>query len=151
MVRTAAWTLWRPARRGFSLLEALIASVVLGMTVLAVCSAVAAGQKTSIEGQKLILGAMVSGDLLSELSSLPYDQLDKLDGTTQGVGAMRTLDGVAYPQTYWMVGRRLSVQEQIVSYPDIGVSIRGVRLVVTAFDDERDLLSVERFIAEPAS
>lgn len=137
--------------RGFSLLEALIASVVLGMTVLALTSAVAAGQRTSIEGQKMVLGSMSASDLLSEASSVPYKELEALDGLTQGVGLMQTLDGGAYPSTYWMVGRRLSVVEEIVTYEELGVSIRGLRLTATAFDEERDLLSLERFIPEPVS
>lgn len=141
----------RRDRRAFSLLEAMIACVVLGISVLALCSAIAAGQRTSIDGQKRVLAAMAANDLLSELSAEPYADLDKHNGRAENVGELATLDAAEYPVTYWLIGRRLLVEEQIIEDEDLGVAIRGRRLVVTAFDDERDLLSVERFIAEPAS
>lgn len=150
-MQTLARTSRRRQRRAFSLLEAMIACVVLGITVLALCGAVAAGQRTSIEGQKRILAAMASNDLLCELSAEPYNELDKHSGRTEPVGVLTTLDGAAYPNSYWLIGRRLLVEEQLISDEQLGVTIRGRRLIVTTFDDERDLLSVERFIAEPAS
>ena len=65
----------RANRRGFTLLESLIAMVILAATVLAVGSAINASSQQSIEGQKQILAAMAADDLLAELSALPYADL----------------------------------------------------------------------------
>ncbi len=60
--------------RGFSLLEALIASVTLAVIVLAVGAAVSAGRQQSIEGEKQILAAIAAWErveLVDRSSLLP--------------------------------------------------------------------------------
>lgn len=136
---------------GFTLLESLIAASLLVMVVLAVITGVTTAQQVSFEGQKRILGAMAADDLMGELVTLPYADLKDRDGWKQAPGAMTTLDGQAYPTTNWAVGRSVSVQEEIKTEPALGVSIKGLRVIVTAQDADQDLLSIEMFVPEPAS
>lgn len=140
-----------PTRRGYTLIEALVASVLLGLIVLAVMSAVAASQKLSFEGQKQMLGAMAADDLLAELATLSYAERGLRDGMLQQVGAITTLDGQAYPGLYWALGRRVLVEEQNVEHAETGIVVRGQRVAVTTFDDRRDIATIETFIAEPAA
>jgi hypothetical protein len=141
----------RRAARGYSLIEALVASVLLGVIVLAVMSAVAASQKVAFESEKLMLGSITAGDLMGELVTLPYSDIRLRDGLEQPVGAMATLDGAAYPSTYWALGRRVTVTDQTIMHAPTKAQIKGVRVVVTAFDTGRDVASVETFVPEPAS
>lgn len=137
-------------RRAFTLLEALIASGVLAMSVLALSSALGAGQKNSIEAQKMILGAIAASDLMSELSSVPYANLSTYNGRNEAVGAMTTLDSGAYPSTYWMIGRRTAVSAETITEGSLSVVIKGLRIVVTATDGTRDVAAARVFIPEPA-
>lgn len=137
--------------RAFTLIEALIATGILSMSVLALSSAVAAGQKSSIEGQKMVLASMAVSDLMSELMTVSYGQIKSHDGRTETPGQMRTLDGGFYPNTYWMIGRVVSATDQTVTEPGLGVTIRGVKVVVSATDGKRTLLSAEAFVPEPGS
>ena len=141
----------RVVRRGFTLLESLIALTILTATVLAVGAAISASSQQSIEGQKQILAAMAADDLLAELSALPYDQLITHDGLDQGVGAMETLDTTPYPDTYWLIGRTVSVVETDVTTGDLGVKVRGMLVTVSAYDENRTLSEIQTFIPEPAS
>ncbi len=141
----------RGRRGGFSLIEALAASVVLAMVVLAVGSAVSAGRTTSLEGQKIVLAAMAADDLMSELSAQPYDELLSYDGLTQAVGNLRTLDDEAYPGEYHELGRSATVRTRLLFQAELGVTVRGREVVVTVFDDARTLAEVSSFFAEPAS
>jgi len=136
--------------RGFSLIEALAASVVLAMVVLAVGSAVSAGRSTSIEGQKIVLASMAADDLMSELSAQPYDDLLSYDGLEQTVGAMRTLDDEPYPPEYRELGRVVTVRVRLLTQTDLGVIVRGRDVIVTVFDDIRTLAEVSAFFPEPA-
>lgn len=138
------------AARGFSLLEALVASVVLAITVLAVGSAISAGRQQSIEGEKQILAAMAAQDLMSELRSVPYASLSNYNGLNQAPGAMATLDGRAYPDTYWLVGRAAVVENATVTYAPLGVVVHGKRIEVSVRDEARVLATVETFVPEPA-
>lgn len=138
-------------RAAVTLLEALLASAILLITVLALTSAIAAGQAASLVSQKLFLGAMVIDDLLSELSGVPYDDLPDFDELVQNPGALETVDGAPYPQAYWPVGRRVEVLDVTIKESASGAIIRGRSVTVFAFDDTGELCSATLFIAEPAS
>jgi len=140
----------RSGRRGFTLIENLIAAALLGVMVLAVGLAVSSTQKASEDGQEMILGSMAADDLLSELRAEPYATLPTYNGMNQPVGSIQTLSGDAYPDTYWAIGRSVLVED--VQYQDggLGTKINGRRLVVSAFDDNRTLLQLETFVPEPA-
>jgi hypothetical protein len=132
------------------LLESLIASAVLAIVVLAVGSAVSAGQKSSFEGQKMILASMAADDLLSELRAIPYANLPTYDGLNQPVGQLQTLSSEAYPDTYWSVGRSVTVTDAQYLEPGLGAKINGRQIIVIAFDDSRTIVQLETFVPEPA-
>lgn len=141
----------RRRNRAFTLIEAMVAISVLSLSVLALSSAVAAGQQASLEGQKMVLGALAVSDMMSELSSVSYNNLASYDGRNAVPGQMRTLDNAAYPSTYWAVGRRVSVKPTRFIEPGIGVEFGGLTITVLAVDAEgRTVASAERFVPEPA-
>ena len=138
-------------RRGFTLIENLMAAVVLGVVVLAVGLAVSASQKASFEGQKAILASMAADDLMSELRAVAYDDLPLHAGLFQAVGEIVTLTGAAYPETYWPIGRRVSVADTQIQEEGLGAFVDGQLVTVTVFDEFRDIISLETFFLEPAS
>lgn len=148
--RRPRWIRALAARRALTLIESLIASAILLMAVLALTSALAAGQAAAIEGQKLLLGSLAVDDLLSELWSEDYDDLPSYDGVQDDVGEIATLDGEAYPDSFWMLGRRVEVEDRDIKSAKTGVIVRGRIVRVIAFDADRDLVSAELFVAEPA-
>lgn len=142
----------REDRRGFTLLESLIAMVILAATVLAVASAISASSQQSVEGQKQILAAMAADDLLAELSATPYAQLIAYDGLDQGIGQIETLGLTPYPDTYWLIGRTVSVVETMMSTGGgLGVDVRGMLVTVLVYDENRTLSQIQVFIPEPAA
>ncbi len=142
----------KPARapRGFTLLEALFGCVILTISMMALGVAVGAGQRSSLDGRKAVLGAMAVDDLLAELSSVDYASLAGYDSFTQAVGEIQAIDGEDYPASFWCVGRRASAKQQEIDVPSLGVKVRGMRVVATAFDETRDVAVAEVFIPEPA-
>lgn len=149
----ACWNnLTRGARRwgrAFSLLEALVASVALAVIVLAVGSAVSAGRQQSREAEQTILATIAADDLMSELSTEPYATLSNHNGLTQAPGAMTTLTGLSYPNSYAEIGRSVLVETTTVTDQGMGVIIVGKRVVVTSHDATRVLASLETFVPEP--
>lgn len=135
--------------RGFTLLEALIASAVLAITVLALGAAVSAAQMLSLESRKAVLGSMVCGDYMSELMTLSYDDIETRSGEITPVGELTTIDGVAYPETYWALGRGVNVQEELMTIDGLGVTVRGLAIEVTAFDEQRVVATAQAFLPEP--
>lgn len=127
----------------------MVASALLGLVVMAVISAVSTAQQLSFEGQKRILAAMAADDLMSELVTLPYAELRAKDALREAPGTMKTLDGTPYPPTFWALGRIVSVREQLITDTGLGVTVRGLRVVVSADDEFATLATVETFIPEP--
>lgn len=141
---------WKASRRNaFTLLEALVASVVLALVVLAVGAAVSAGQVSTLKGTSTILASMAADDLMNELASLPYDQLVSYDGFTQQAGAITSLQGTPYPQSYYSISRSAEVFVQIIQDAETGARVRGTTIRVVAAADAQSIITIETFIAEP--
>jgi hypothetical protein len=115
---------------------------------LAVATAVATAQQLAFESQKRLLASIAADDLLTEISTLPYDDLSALDNRTDAIGAMETLDGAAYPGDFWALGRRVGVRPETIVDTDTGVSVDGRLVTVTTFDEFADLASYELFVAQ---
>lgn len=135
--------------RGFTLLEALVASVILGASVIAVVSAMSTAQKLAFEGQKRVLGAMAANDLLIELSTLDYSVLKAHAPINHSAGQMESLDGTDYPASFWALGRSMTVEETKVTDAKSGAVVQGVKVVVSATDEDKTLCMIEAFFAEP--
>lgn len=137
-------------RRGFTLIEALVASALLGIVTLAVITAVASAQTLTFEGQKQILAVMAADDLMTELMTLPYADLKAKNGLDQPVGQMTTLGGTPYPSSCWAIGRSVQATEEIIPCDGLDVQIKGVRVIVSTRDEFRILASIVSFVPEPA-
>lgn len=141
----------RRRRRGFSLVESLVAVSILGAAVLAVSVAITTAQQVAFEGQKRMLAAIAADDMLSELATLEYRDRPDWDGVLQEVGALQTIDGEAYPEAYWAVGRQVTVTEVVIDDDGLGIPIRGQEIVVTIIDSMGVIGTVEAFMPEPSS
>lgn len=136
-------------RRGFTLLEALFASVVLGISVLAVISAITTAQQIAFDGQKRVLAAIAANDYLAELTTIPYSELPFHDNTFHPIGEMTTLDGAQYPESFWALSRSVTVTNTTLYDPEFGAAIDGLQLVVTCDDELHEYARLERFIPDP--
>lgn len=136
-------------RAGFTLLESMVAVVLLGTIMLAVVAALSASQKVAFEGQKRILAAIACDDLMSELATLSYDDLKLKDGTVEPVGEMQTLDGSPYPSSFWTIGRTTTVEPMTMTDSDSGASVEGVLVTVAGMDDAITLIQVQLFVPDP--
>jgi hypothetical protein len=130
--------------------EAAMASVVLGLIMLAVATAISTAQQVSFEGQKRLLSALVADDLMIEIATRDYDDLSGLDGLEQEIGSMATLDGVSYPDAYWALGRRVGVEPHTMTDEATGASVPGRLVRVAAFDQFTELAVCELFVPEPS-
>jgi len=137
-------------RRAFTLLEALFASTILSLVVLAVISALSAAQMQSFEGQKTILAAIAANNHLAELVTLDYADLRAKDGQVEVPGELMSIDGVAYPSPFWALGRDVLVVETVQTIAELSTEITGLRVVVRVNDDARVLAEIQTFVPEPA-
>lgn len=139
-------------RRGYTLLESLIASSILLIVVIAVMSAITAGQQQAFAARQRILGSLSADALLGRLMVLPYDDLAAWNGYLEPVGDMRRLDGSTMPPAYMQIGRSVKVSSENHDVSGTDVQVAGRRVVVRAFDiEDRTLTSLDFFMPEPQS
>lgn len=139
-------------RRAFTLLESLMAAGILLCVVVAVTSAVTAGQQQAYEAQQRIAAGLAAEELMSRLMAKPYSDLATWHGHTQAVGTMTNMAGHAMPDMFDGIGRNVSVTTSLQEIPDIDVRVRGRTVTVRAFDQTGRVLSeLQRFVPEPSS
>lgn len=138
-------------RRGFTLLEALMASGILLIAVIAVTSAVTAGQHHALEAKLHISGSIAAEELMGRLQTVAYsDLISNWDGFEEAPGEMETMSGEAYPRPFDRIGRRISITTSIHAIQGINVKVHGLTVEVEAFDDRGvSLVTIRRFIPQP--
>lgn len=141
----------RSPRTAFTLLEAMIALVIMSLTVTALSMAIGSGSQHAVEAVDQLEGALAAEALLAEVTALDYASLDTYNGRDESPGTMQTFEGVDYPDSFYRVGRRVAVVEMLKTIPDFGVKVRGKEIAVEAYDvDDRTLVTLVVFVVEPS-
>jgi hypothetical protein len=144
----------RFARRGFTLMEALMATGVLLVVVVAVTSAITAGQQNAFEAQQRIAGALAAEELMGRISTSTYARLPNWDGFIENAGSLTDMDGQPLPPSMQVVGREAHVTTGMknITSGGLDVRVRGRSVTVRSFDkNNRTLASMATFVPEPQS
>jgi prepilin-type N-terminal cleavage/methylation domain-containing protein len=138
-------------QRGFTLIESLMASGVLLITVLAVSAALTAGQQHAYEAHQRIAGALAAEEMMGRVSSYGFDELRPLH-RVEAVGELVDAARQPFPESFAGVGREIWILETMEKIEGLNVQIRGYRVRVRTFDANNiTLADIGRFVPEPAS
>jgi hypothetical protein len=128
----------------------MAAGILLGI-VMAVTSAITAGQQHALEAQHRIAGAIAAEELLSRLVIDSYDNLAKWNGFAEAVGTLTDATGDAMPAMFDAIGRTVDVTTETREIEALGVTIKGRCVIVRALDSEAQVLAeLTHFMPEPA-
>lgn len=134
---------------GFTLLEAMMASSLLFVIVVAVLSAITSGQQHAYESHVRIAGTLAAEDLMGRLATESYNNLASWNGHTEAVGAMTDIKANAMPEMFDMIGRNVTVTTSLETLPN-GVKVRGSVITVNAYDNTgRAVCTLKQFVPEP--
>jgi len=140
------------SRRGFALLEVMIAVGLLTFAVTSIATAIVAAQQHSLEARITIVASVAAESLLTKISQEPWEIIDSWQGYTQEVGTIVDPAGIELRGDWGAIGRRVSIAETDVFIEPLQVFIMGRTVTVTVFsEDGRELTTVHRFIPEPQS
>jgi len=160
----------RCKHRGFTLVEALIASVVLSVTVLAVTEAVVTGQMQAYDAVYAQRGLSASEQLMERVLALPYndpgdaltigpddgetsaadfDNIDDYHGYSESTGELTDASGNALPDEFDDFSRSVTITNADVNVSGFSSNVVGLRIVVTTTDTAGREWSLTRFVAEP--
>lgn len=137
--------------RGLTLLEALIASVILTGMVLATAAALSSTQQNSQFAEDQVQGALAADAKMAEILADEYANFRSYNGLDEAPGTMKTAQGTAFPISFYRIGRRVSVVQQQLSFGGFdGYSITGLEITVTTYDPAGVTLFTEsRFVPQP--
>lgn len=142
----------RHPRRGFTLLESLMASGILLAIVVAVCGALTSGQQHAYEAHQRIAASLAAEDLMGRMARVSYAQLMTWHGHDEPVGTLTDPTGTLLPSSFRMIGRRVEVAEVLKTVASLNVKIKGREVCVKAYNDGgRVLAEVRQFVPEPQS
>ncbi len=157
-------------RAGMTVVESMIAVMILSMTTLAVTYAVVAGHAHVANGEDNIRATHLCQDLMEEVLSLPYndpqgatgmgpdsgetgrslyDNIDDYHGHSESAGNLTDPLGQSYPSGYAGFTRSATVATTTRVFPGLA-TLDGVNITVTVQSggQQWELL---RFVAEPES
>jgi len=127
-----------------------MASSILFAIVVAVITAITAGQQHALEAHQRIAGTLAADELLGRLSILSYASIPAWDGYAEGVGEMIDVKDDPFPNAFIMLGRNVDITTSIRELGKIGINIRGRTITVRAVDESgRVIAEISRFIPEP--
>lgn len=87
----------RKNRKGFSLAEAMMATVVLGIAAAGVLLPFVSGARVQAEGIRRTLATKLAGDLMEEIVNTPFEQIiSKYDGYVEPQGQIRDASGALF-------------------------------------------------------
>ncbi|MEM9414201.1 MAG: prepilin-type N-terminal cleavage/methylation domain-containing protein [Planctomycetota bacterium] len=137
---------------GFTLLEVLIASMILAFATLGLVQAVSAAQAQTYDALRRARATALADALLEEVLSKPYadpqaetavgpdtgesgrddfDNVDDYHGFAEAAGALSDHAGALYPTRFQRFERSVTVQPQTVSVAGLGGDRSGMLVTVT--------------------
>lgn len=158
------------SKSGTTLVEAVIATLILAFAVSAVATALMAGTQQSYEALDASLAADLAQGVMEEIIALPYndpdgsgaigpdagetdrtlfDNMDDYHGFSEVAGAVSDAQGTAYPSLYDRFDRTVSVQPTTVESPSLGLSVPGILITVTVRQNNRVMVVLTQTAPEP--
>ena len=140
----------RVVRRGLTLIESLIAAVLLVTVVTAVLGALSAGHQHAMEAKRLITASLAAEQLMARVTATPYSDLTQWNDWEETPGQGTSGDEQRLPDLFELIGRRVTVTASTQQIDQLQITILGSFITVESFDDDgRTLTRLVRFVPEP--
>ena len=141
--------------KGFTLVEAIMATVVLSIAAVALISAFTSGTAVYAEGQHQTLAAKLASDLMEEIVNTPFDEIvDVYHNQAEPKGQVKDARGAVFTDSnysnfsrnarcqYVYVGQQAGEKTLFIRATvtvDYGkIEIANITMLIGEYDDEED-------------
>jgi prepilin-type N-terminal cleavage/methylation domain-containing protein len=136
-------------RKGFTLAEAMIATVVLGIAAVGVLLPFTSGAAVQAEGTRSTLAAKLAGDLMEEIIKNPFDQIIvSYDGYTEAQGQVKDVTGVVFTDSnYTNFSRDAACEYVYVSQENGFGEPKFIRIIVRVYYSGKEIATITRLVS----
>ena len=140
----------RTKNKGFSLAEAMIATVVLGIAAAGLLLPFMSGAAVQAEGAHRTLAAKLASDLMEKIISTPFgDIMTGYDGYSEPQGQVKDASGAVFADSnYAKFSRDVSCEEVYVPQESGKGEARFILATVRVYYNGRETVIVNRLIGE---
>lgn len=140
----------RRRQKGFTLAEAMIAMVVLGMAAAGVLLPFSSGAAVQVEGIRRTLSANLASDLIEEIINTPFEQIiDNYDGYSEAQGQVKDTRGVIFSDSYYAnFSRNANCRYVYVPQESGTLTPKFILVTVQVNYSDRPLATISRLISE---
>ncbi len=134
--------------KGFTLAEAMMATVVLGIAAAGVLLPFTSGAAVRAEGMRRTLGAKLAGDLMEEIIQTPFDQiLTSYDGYAEAQGQVKDASGAVFSDSnYANFSRDVSCEYVRVPQESEAGELKFIRATVRVYYSGKEIAIINRLI-----
>ena len=136
-------------QRGFTLAEALMAAVVLGIAAAGVLLPFSSGAAARAEGMRRTLGAKLASHMVEEIISKPFDEIIDYDGYSESEGQLKDAAGAVYTDSnYIKFSRDVSCEYVYVPQESGTGEPLFIRITVQVHWNNRPVASISRLVSK---
>jgi len=134
--------------KGFSLAEAMMATVVLGIAAAGVLLPFTSGAAVRAEGMRRTLAARLAGDLMEEIINTPFEEiLAGYDGYAEPQGQVKDVSGTAFTDSnYAGFSRDVSCEYVRVPQESETGELKFIRVTVRVYYSGKQIAIINRLI-----
>ena len=138
------------SKRGFTLAEAMMAVVVLGIAATSVLLPFISGAVIRAEGINRTLAARLASDLMEQIIITPFDQIvSTYDGYSEPQGQVKDAAGVVFVDpSYTRFSRQVSCQSVFVPQESGAEDPKFIRVTVQMYYDGKAIAAIYRLVGK---
>lgn len=138
------------SKRGFTLAEAMMAVVVLGIAAASVLLPFVSGATVRAEGINRTLAARLASDLMEKIVNTPFDQIvDSYDGYSEPQGQVKDAAGTVFVDpNYTRFSREVSCQYVYVPQESGAEDPKYIRVTVQMYYDGKQIATINRLVGK---
>ena len=135
-------------RKGFSLAEAMMATVVLGIAAAGVLLPFTAGAAARAEGGRRMLASRLGADLVEQIIRTDFDQMiTDYDGYVEVQGEVKDAGGVEFTDSRYANFSRTAICEYVYMPEESGAaSPRFILVTVSVYYSGKEIATVNRLV-----
>ena len=137
-------------RRGFSLAEAMMATVVLGIAAAGVLLPFTSGASLRAEGMHRTLAAKLAGNLMEQIVNTPFDDVvSTYNGYSEAQGQVKDVSGAVFTgSNYAKFSRDVSCAYVYVSQQSGSTAPNFIIVTVRIYYGGKEIASINRLVGD---